>query len=148
MSSSPPPPPPPTLVPTWLWEVRDRRVDSWPLTSSPWPTVAVVAAYVAFSVWLGPVLMRRKKEPFSLYHLVQAYNLLQVCLSAYLVWAAWWAGWGTHYSWGNYPKFHKIVVVAVASSVCFLYCCRHCRCCYVTFAVTDCCVAVFVFVGY
>ena len=43
-----------------LWTLRDRRLDSWPLMSSPAPTVAASAAYVVFVLVVGPWFMRNR----------------------------------------------------------------------------------------
>ncbi len=83
-----------------LWEVRDKRVDDWPLMASPWPTVTLCAAYVYCVTALGPTLMR-DRQPFQLKNTILVYNLVQVLMSAYVVYEALAAGWATHYSWGE-----------------------------------------------
>ena len=84
-----------------LWEIRDRRVDEWPLMSSPWPTVALSALYVYSVVSLGPRFMR-KREAYNPKPIMMAYNLFQIILSAYIVYEASMAGWFTSYNWGMY----------------------------------------------
>ena len=43
-----------------LWAIRDKRVDDWPLMASPWPTVALSAAYVISAKVIGPALMKNR----------------------------------------------------------------------------------------
>ena len=41
-----------------LWALRDPRLDSWPMMSSPLPTLALSLAYVVFVTGLGPWIMK------------------------------------------------------------------------------------------
>ena len=88
------------LSPTWWWEQRDKRSDSYPLLNSPMGMILISGIYVLICTWLGPLFMRDRK-PYSLKNALLAYNLFQVILSIYMVLEAWDAGWGRRYSWGK-----------------------------------------------
>ena len=94
---------------SYLWSLRDRRVDSWPLLHSPWPTVCLCATYVVCAKWIGPALLKRSSGPLLppelLRPVIRAYNGVQVALSAYLVYGALDAGWAKHYNWGDKQEF-------------------------------------------
>lgn len=81
-----------------LWQIRDVRVDDWPLMSSIWPTVTLCLAYFYFALVLGPTLMK-DREPMQLKKTIQVYNVFQIVLSAYMVYEASVAGWLNGYSW-------------------------------------------------
>jgi len=63
--------------------LRDPRVDSWPLMSSIWPTVAVSVMYVYTVKVLGPQLMK-DREPYSLRGVMIIYNFIQTIFSAWM----------------------------------------------------------------
>lgn len=67
-----------------LWELRDMRVEGWPLMSSPLPTVLICANYVILVTVVGPRFMRDRK-PFQLRGFLVAYNCLQVVLNAWIL---------------------------------------------------------------
>lgn len=80
-----------------LWELRDRRMDDWPLMSSVFPSLALVAAYIFLvKVW-GPRHMR-DRPAYDLKAWLQVHNFIQVALSGYVIYEACAAGWATHYS--------------------------------------------------
>ena len=81
-----------------LWSIRDRRVDDWLLMSSPWPTIVLSIIYWYCCLILGPTLMK-DRPAFKLTKTIQAYNLFQVVLSAYIFVELCAAGWANHYSW-------------------------------------------------
>nr|APH81341.1 elongase2 [Paracyclopina nana] len=81
-----------------LWSLRDRRMDDWPLLSSPWPTITLCAAYFYISIGLGPTLMK-DRPAFELKRTIQAYNIFQVVISAYIMFEACAAGWFSSYNW-------------------------------------------------
>ncbi|TRY62206.1 hypothetical protein TCAL_01455 [Tigriopus californicus] len=85
-----------------LWEIRDLRVEGWPMMSTPWPTVALSAAYVYLVTIWGPRFMKDRK-PYELKMPIQIYNIIQVVLSAYIVYEACVSGWTNHYSWVCQP---------------------------------------------
>jgi len=91
---------PPYLISEELWEIRDKRLDDWAMMSSPWPSVALSSAYVLAVTVIGPRFMRDRK-PYDIKAVMQVYNVIQVILSAYIVYEASIAGWLTHYSWGE-----------------------------------------------
>ena len=66
-----------------FWENRDKRMDGWPLMSSPLPTIMICATYVYIvKVW-GPNFMKDRK-PMNLKGFLIVYNLIQVLLSTYI----------------------------------------------------------------
>jgi elongation of very long chain fatty acids protein 7 len=106
-----------------LWEKRDRRLDDWMLMSSPWPTVSLSIAYWYCCLILGPTLMK-DRPAFELKKTIQAYNVFQVALSAYIFIESALAGWFNHYSWvcqpvelGTHPDSTGIRM----ASACHLY---------------------------
>lgn len=66
-----------------VWELRDRRMDEWPMMGSPLPTIFLCLSYVYIvKVW-GPNYMKDRK-PMELRGFLIVYNLLQVFLSTYI----------------------------------------------------------------
>lgn len=66
----------------WLISKSDGRVSGWPLMSSPFPLLTLIATYVYFVKIAGPRWMAAKK-PFRVEPLILVYNLAMVCLSAF-----------------------------------------------------------------
>ncbi len=60
-----------------LWSMRDKRMDDWPLMSSPWPTITLCVLYFYISLGLGPTLMK-DRPAFKLTRTIQIYNVFQV----------------------------------------------------------------------
>ena len=89
-----------SVTSTWeyVWSIRDRRVDDWFLMSSPWYTLGLCVSYWVICLKLGPQFMANRK-PYDLKRTIQAYNVFQIALSAYMLYEACAAGWLTHYSW-------------------------------------------------
>ena len=85
---------------TWqyLWSIRDPRVEGWFLMSSPLPTLGLVSTYWLISLKLGPQFMANRK-PYDLQRTIQAYNLFQIVLSAYMFYEGCVSGWLNHYNW-------------------------------------------------
>ena len=79
-----------------IWDLRDRRVDEWPLMNSPLPTVALCCLYFYTVKFLGPWFMKERK-PFDLKNTIIVYNFVQVAFSAWLFIKIYLAGWGTTY---------------------------------------------------
>lgn len=76
----------------YIWDQRDRRVDDWPLMSSPLPTLLLSSIYVNIvKVW-GPQFMKDRK-PYELKTLLVIYNAIQVIFSAWIVYECLMAGW-------------------------------------------------------
>jgi len=65
----------------WFRHV-DKRVDTWPLMSSPWPCVSIVIFYV-LTVHFGRIWMR-DREPYDVKIFLIVYNIVLVALSAYM----------------------------------------------------------------
>ena len=71
---------------SWLndvWELRDKRVDGWPMMDSYWPTLLLCSAYVYLVTVWGPRFMKDRK-PFNISTFLVYYNFFQVLLSTYI----------------------------------------------------------------
>ncbi|XP_034242028.1 elongation of very long chain fatty acids protein AAEL008004 isoform X2 [Thrips palmi] len=89
--------------------------------SDPIPLLSLLAFYNYFSQKLGPALMANRK-PFSLYHTLIAYNLLQVVLSCYLFYQASRLAWLRDYSWLCQPVDYSTTPRALEiADACYLY---------------------------
>jgi len=84
----------------WQWELRDERVDAWPLMSSPWPSIAICSAYVLAVTIVGPAFMR-KRQPYEIKPMMQAYNLAQVFGSFWVFSRFMKYGWMNGYSFSK-----------------------------------------------
>ena len=60
-------------------DLRDRRVDSWALMSSPLPTAAACCLYFYCVKFAGPQFMAKRK-PFDLRRTIIVYNFLQAVM--------------------------------------------------------------------
>lgn len=80
----------------------DPRVKDWPLTYSPFPTLALCLFYVYFSKSLAPKLMENRK-PFNLRKVLVYYNLFQTIFSAWIFYEYLQSGWWGHYSFKCQP---------------------------------------------
>lgn len=60
--------------------ILDPRVDDYPLISSPFPTLSIIAFYLYFVTNLGPKLMQDRKE-FNIKIFITFYNLFQVVVN-------------------------------------------------------------------
>lgn len=60
-----------------IWDLRDKRMDSYPLMNSPLPTAALCCLYFYCVKFLGPKLMSGRK-PFEIKGIIIWYNLIQV----------------------------------------------------------------------
>nr|QUW17306.1 elongation of very long-chain fatty acids 4 [Marinogammarus marinus] len=67
---------------SWCLSLSDKRVANWPLMASPWPTLALAAAYLTI-VRVGPALMRNRK-PYEFRHVLIVYNLAVMMLNLYI----------------------------------------------------------------
>lgn len=75
--------------------LRDPRVDSWPMMSSIWITTAICVLYVYIvKVW-GPRFMQ-DREPYQIKGIMLAYNLFQTLFSTWMF----MEGWGFYVSGG------------------------------------------------
>jgi len=81
-----------------LWDLRDKRVDDWPMMNSPWPTISLCVGYIYLSMILGPSIMK-ERPAFNLKKTIMSYNLLQVLFSGYVFYEAGMAGWWTGDNW-------------------------------------------------
>lgn len=84
----------------------DKRVENWPLMSSPWSTVTICLLYVYIVKHLGPKLMKNR-PPYRLRGLMIAYNFIMVIISALIVYFYGRSGWLTHYSYKCQPVDHS-----------------------------------------
>ena len=85
-----------------LWNLRDKRMDNWPLMHSITPTLILSASYMIFCTTIGPWLMKDRK-PYELKGIIQLYNISQVAISAYIVYVIGAYGWFSHYDWMCQP---------------------------------------------
>ena len=58
-------------------------MDSYPLMSSPFPTLAICLTYVWTVAWLGPRWMKNR-QPYNVQKLLIVYNFAQVIFSLFL----------------------------------------------------------------
>ncbi len=80
----------------WL-SLNDKRVERWPLMASPWPTVAITAAYVAAAYLLPKALRGMPALPVK-YPLL-AYNLLVMAINAHIAYELLANTINTGYDW-------------------------------------------------
>lgn len=91
----------------WLMTRGDPRVQDWPLTDSPWPTIVACMSYVYFAKFLGPELMANRK-PFQLRYVMILYNFLMVLLNTYIFIGAGIYGWFGKYNFLCQPMDYSI----------------------------------------
>jgi hypothetical protein len=86
-----------------MTDLRDPRVDSWPLMSSIWPTTTLCLLYVCVVQWAGPAFMR-DRQPYNIKPLMLAYNLVQTLLSCWMFLHGWhFYVYPGSYSWHCQP---------------------------------------------
>ena len=70
-----------------LWELGDKRVDHFPLTSDLRTVVKIVLLYLVFVLYAGPWLMKtlRPGRPLQIRKIMLAYNLMQVIYNVWMV---------------------------------------------------------------
>lgn len=66
-----------------MWSKRDRRMDDWPMMSSPLPTLFLCLSYVFIVKVAGPNYMKDRK-PMNIRGFLIVYNLFQVVLSTWI----------------------------------------------------------------
>ncbi|XP_043246311.1 elongation of very long chain fatty acids protein-like [Amphibalanus amphitrite] len=79
-------------------DLRDPRMDSYPLMSSPFPTLAICLTYVWTVAWFGPRWMK-DRQPYNVQKLLIVYNFVQVLFSIYLFYRLLVSGWLLEYSY-------------------------------------------------
>ena len=90
--------------PSWWWEQRDKRSDSYPLMSmNPIFILGISLIYILLVTWIGPWFMR-DREPYSLKKTILVYNFIQVVISLYILVEGLDAGFGRHYNWSKYTQ--------------------------------------------
>ena len=67
-----------------LWALRDPRMDSYPMMSSPWPTIGLCVVYVIFVKVVGPAFMKNR-EAFDLKTPMMLYNVFQVSIISNII---------------------------------------------------------------
>ena len=73
-----------TSFSTWAYEVRDQRVDNWPLMNSPVPTLVVAAVYITL-VLVGMVFMKnRAPVNTGMRPLMIIYNMVVIVINIYM----------------------------------------------------------------
>lgn len=60
----------------------DKRVENWPMMSSPLPTLAISCLYLLF-LWAGPRYMQ-DRQPYTLRKTLIVYNFSMVVLNFYI----------------------------------------------------------------
>ncbi|XP_043267026.1 elongation of very long chain fatty acids protein AAEL008004-like [Venturia canescens] len=83
-------------------EISDPRTSNWFLIGSPWPGALIIFSYLYFVQVCGPRWMINKK-PYNLYSIMQIYNVVQIALSAYLLYKALELGWLGYYNFTCEP---------------------------------------------
>ncbi|KAJ8288304.1 hypothetical protein COCON_G00009630 [Conger conger] len=100
----------------WSLTIADKRVEKWPLMSSPLPTLAISSMYLLF-LWLGPKYMRHR-EPFQLRKTLIVYNFSMVILNFFIFKELFLAARAANYSYlcqpVNYTEDVNEVRVAAA----------------------------------
>uniref|UniRef100_A0A672MT88 Elongation of very long chain fatty acids protein n=1 Tax=Sinocyclocheilus grahami TaxID=75366 RepID=A0A672MT88_SINGR len=66
----------------WSLTIADKRVEEWPMMSSPLPTLGISVLYLLF-LWVGPLYMQNR-EPFQLRKTLIVYNFSMVLLNFYI----------------------------------------------------------------
>ncbi|KAG5275795.1 hypothetical protein AALO_G00124630 [Alosa alosa] len=101
-----------------LLEGADPRVAVYPLMGSPVNMTAILIAYLAFVLYIGPRYMANRK-PYQLKEVMIIYNFSLVALSIYIVYEFLMSGWATTYTWrcdpvdySNSPQGQRMVQVA------------------------------------
>lgn len=85
-----------------IWDLRDKRMDSYYLMNSPLPTAAICCLYFYCVKFLGPKLMSGRK-PFEIKGIILGYNLIQVLFSSWIMYEILMGGWATGYSFTCEP---------------------------------------------
>lgn len=85
-----------------LMDLRDVRVDSWPLMSSIWPSLLICGAYFYLVKDLGPRIMENR-EPFAIKQILIVYNLFQTIFSLWMFKESWSFFVSGAYSWHCEP---------------------------------------------
>jgi elongation of very long chain fatty acids protein 7 len=99
----------------------DPRVNSWPMMSSPLPTLFLCLFYAYFSKVLGPKLMENRK-PFELRKVLIVYNFLQTIFSAWIFYEFLMSGWWGAYSFKCQPVDYSLNPMAVRmATTCWWY---------------------------
>ncbi|XP_052122252.1 elongation of very long chain fatty acids protein isoform X1 [Frankliniella occidentalis] len=81
-----------------FWSYADPRTEHLPMSRSPLPVLAIVGAYLYFSLSYGPRFMKNR-QPFKLERVMLVYNAVQVVWCAYLVEECLRLAWGGTYNW-------------------------------------------------
>ncbi|KYQ57240.1 Elongation of very long chain fatty acids protein 7, partial [Trachymyrmex zeteki] len=67
--------------------LQDSRTKDYFLIGTPWPGLSLIGFYLYFIYNLGPRFME-KRQPFTLYRILQIYNVTQILLNGYLFYKA------------------------------------------------------------
>ncbi|CAB3377380.1 very long chain fatty acid elongase AAEL008004-like [Cloeon dipterum] len=104
------------------WDsISDPRTSKWPLMSSPFPTLLMVAGYLYTVLILGPTLMDNRK-PFKLREVLIVYNAAQVIYSAAMFYEHLMSGWLFDYSYSCQPVDYSLSPVAMRMAhLCWWY---------------------------
>ena len=83
-------------------ELRDPRVDSWPLMSSIWPTTIICILYVYIVKVAGPRFMENRK-PYEIRNIMIVYNAAQTLFSGWMFKESWAFFVTGDYNWHCQP---------------------------------------------
>ena len=83
-------------------DLRDPRVDSWPLMSSIWPTTIICVLYVYVVKVAGPRFME-KRQPYEIRTLMIVYNAFQTLFSFWMFKESWAFFVSGEYNWHCQP---------------------------------------------
>nr|QMX41497.1 very long chain fatty acid elongation protein ELO3 [Dioryctria abietella] len=99
----------------------DPRVNSYPMMSSPFPTLAICIFYAYFSKSLGPQIMANRK-PFQMRGVLIVYNLAQTIFSTWLFTEYLRSGWWGHYNFTCQPVDYSRSPLAMRMvNICWWY---------------------------
>ena len=69
-------------------DLRDPRVDDWPLMSSIWPTTIICTVYVYIVKVVGPKFMENR-QPYEIRGILIVYNAFQTLFSFWMFKESW-----------------------------------------------------------
>ena len=58
-----------------LWDLRDKRVDDWPMMNSPWPTISLCVGYIYLSMILGKLKLSNSRFEANITSEIQNPNI-------------------------------------------------------------------------
>ncbi|XP_018047084.1 PREDICTED: elongation of very long chain fatty acids protein AAEL008004-like [Atta colombica] len=96
-------------------DIADPRTKDYFLIDTPWPGLTLIGFYLYFIFNFGPRLME-KRQPFTLYRIMQIYNVIQILLNGYFFYKA--SFWFTKFNYfcepidySDTPKARQITIL-------------------------------------